>query len=88
MENLPFIEEKICDKVYVRTFSSDVLWNDLKWHIDEEDRIIIPVTETDWKFQRDNELPINIDGKIKIERGTWHRLIKGSKDLSIKVIKL
>jgi hypothetical protein len=43
---------------------------------------------TDWLFQRENELPIQINQEIKIKANEWHRIIKGSGDLVVKVIKL
>lgn len=86
--SLPFIEIPIKESCYERTFSSSLKDEDLKWHWDEEDRIISPIGETDWKFQFDNSLPIDIKGEIKIDRGKWHRIIKGSGDLKIKVIKI
>lgn len=85
---LPFIEVSLSGSFYERIFSSSLKEDDLKWHWDEEDRIISPIGETDWKFQFDNELPIEIGGEIKIEKGRWHRIIKGSGDLKIKVLKI
>jgi hypothetical protein len=35
----------------------------------------------------DNELPIEIIERIIIPKGSWHRLIKGTGDLSIIVEK-
>ena len=39
-------------------------------------------------FQRDSELPIRIEGQIHIPKGEWHRAIKGTGDLKIKIKKL
>jgi hypothetical protein len=58
------------------------------WHRDQEDRIIESIDETDWGFQLDNELPRKIEGQIFIPRGIYHRLIKGTGDLKIKLKKL
>jgi hypothetical protein len=44
-------------------------------------------SETDWKFQFDNELPISVKGVIKIPKGEWHRLIKGTEDLEVFVTR-
>jgi hypothetical protein len=83
----PFEEEKIGSSTFVRTFKEDVLDDDLQWHYDKEDRIIECNEETDWMFQFDNELPIQIKGQIFIPKDKWHRLIKGTKDLSVVVKK-
>jgi len=60
----------------------------LQGHRDREDRIIEPIEETNWGFQLDNELPKRIQGQIFIPKGVWHRAIKGSGDLKIKLKKL
>jgi hypothetical protein len=85
---LPFKEEKISENIFIRTFYQDVDSGELQWHRDYEDRIIESIGETDWKFQLDNELPINIKGEIFIPKGVYHRIIKGTGDLKIKLEKL
>jgi hypothetical protein len=79
---LPFDE-----KGEFRKFSKDVDSEELKWHRDNEDRIVTPVGANDWLFQRDNSLPEPIDKPIFIGKGEWHRVIKGTTDLDIKVEK-
>lgn len=90
MENvkLPFNEEQVSENTFIRTFYHDVDSGDLYWHRDFEDRIIESIGQTDWKFQMDNELPTNIEGEIFIPKGVYHRLIKGTGDLKIKLNKL
>ena len=85
---LPFKEEKISENAFIRTFYQDIESRELQWHRDYEDRIIEPIEETDWKFQLDNELPIKIEGKVFIPKGVYHRIIKGTGDLKIKLEKL
>ena len=85
---LPFIEEKISDNLFIRTLKQETDSGELAWHRDYEDRIIESIEETDWGFQLDNQLPISISGKIYIPKGVYHRLIKGKGDLKIKLIKL
>jgi hypothetical protein len=84
--NLPF-QEIIQENIYIRTFSESVPDEELKWHRDHEDRLVIPTHETDWLFQRDNELPQKINEEIQIKAGEWHRIIKGTSDLTLKIIK-
>jgi len=85
---LPFNEKEISNNVFIREFSQNINSQDLTWHIDPEDRIIEPLYETDWLFQFDNELPIRIFEQIRIPKGVYHRIIKGSDNLVIRVIKL
>jgi hypothetical protein len=84
---LPFKEEQVSENNFIRTFYQDVDSGDLYWHRDREDRVIEPIEETDWKFQLDNELPIKIEGKVFIPKGVYHRIIKGTGDLKIKLNK-
>lgn len=71
----------------IRTFSKDVESEELKWHRDREDRTVVPVGANDWFFQRENCLPEPINKEIKIAKGEWHRVIKGTTDLKVNIIK-
>ena len=75
------------EKGDTRTFSQNVDPHELKWHRDEEDRLVTPLNENDWMFQRDNQLPEPIRGPIRIARGEWHRVIKGTTDLVVRIEK-
>lgn len=88
VNNLPFTEN-LKEGFYIRTFSSDTLDTELKWHFDEEDRTVICEHETDWLFQIDNELPIPIkkNTPIYVPEGLYHRIIKGTGDLVVRVKK-
>ena len=84
---LPFIEEEIGENTFIRTFKQETDSEELAWHRDYEDRIIESIVETDWLIQIDNELPKVID-KVLIPMGVYHRVIKGTGDLKIKLQKL
>ena len=71
----------------LRTFGEDIDPIELKWHHDDEDRSVIAVGQTDWQIQLENELPKDLDIPVFIERGQWHRLIKGHRSLTIKIVK-
>ena len=86
--SLPFQENKISDNTFIRIFSQNTDSGEFMWHRDREDRIIESIETTDWKIQLDNELPKNIEGEIFIPMGVYHRLIKGTNDLKIKLVKL
>lgn len=79
--NRPYTEEG-----EIRTFLESTEDFEFVWHRDKEDRWIEPLQETDWKFQLDNQPPIPLS-KIFIPRETYHRLIKGTGDLRLRVIK-
>jgi hypothetical protein len=85
---LPFQENKISDNTFIRVFSKITDSGEFMWHRDREDRIIESIETTDWKIQLDNELPKVIEGEVFIPMGVYHRLIKGTNDLKIKLVKL
>lgn len=86
--DFPFDELKVCVRSVVRKFSGETDDSELVWHRDREDRVVEATHETDWMFQFDNQLPIRMDRKIAIPAGVYHRIIKGTGDLTVKVIKL
>jgi len=88
MEELPFEESWVSDKVSLRTFSPDIMDEELKWHIDMEDRVVEILNDNDWKFQFDDQLPIKMEGVIEIKKGEWHRIIKGSTPLNVKITRI
>ena len=84
---LPFKEEIISDNVFIREFYQDTDSGEFMWHRDREDRIIESIGETDWKIQLDDELPKVIQGEVFIPMGVYHRVIKGTGDLKIRLQK-
>lgn len=72
----------------IRTFEESVQEFELVWHRDKEDRIITPLHKTDWKFQLDNDVPRVIENEIFIPKETYHRLIKGTGNLKVNILKL
>jgi uncharacterized protein YjaG (DUF416 family) len=82
---LPFKQEKINDKQAIRIFSQDTEDEEFKWHRDAENRIVEILEPTDWKFQFDNKLPQKLEGIITIPKGVYHRVIKGSGNLKVKI---
>jgi len=85
--DIPYITIPSNGPNVVRKFPADTPAYLLKWHEDEEDRIMYVSEMTDWKFQFDNELPIELhpSKQIHIPQGRVHRLIKGSGDLTIEI---
>ena len=86
--SLPFQETKLSDNEFIRVFSQDTDTGEFMWHRDREDRIIESIGETDWMIQIDNELPKKINTEVFIPMGVYHRLVKGSGNLEIKLKKL
>ena len=81
----PYIEEKK-DGYILREFSHDTPSFEFVWHRDKEDRYIEPIHDTDWLFQLDNDIPrVLTKNKLFIPKETYHRLIKGTGDLVVKI---
>ena len=85
---LPFKEQIVSDNLFIREFSQDTDSGEMCWHRDREDRIIESIGETDWQIQLDDELPKVIKGEVFIPMGVYHRVIKGTGDLKIRLQKL
>jgi hypothetical protein len=86
-QNLPFNEKILSENTFIREFKHETDSGEYEWHRDREDRIIEPIGQTDWLIQLDDELPKLLKGEIFIPIGVYHRLIKGTGDLTIKLIK-
>lgn len=84
----PFKETHLQDNLYFREFEESVDADDLEWHRDREDRIVEIIGKTDWQLQMDNELPKVMTGKLFIPKEIWHRVIKGTGELKVKITKL
>ena len=83
----PYIDTWQPGKSVTRTFSANVDSDELVWHRDKRDREITIISGTGWKLQLDNKLPVElIKGKVyDIPKMEYHRVIKGTDDLVIKI---
>ena len=83
----PYIDIEVTDKYIIREFNENIDPIELMWHRDDENRTLQIIGETDWKIQLDNQLPTSMNQPIFIERHTWHRVIKGTGTLKLKIHK-
>lgn len=83
----PYKDIEITDKHIIREFDENIDPIELMWHRDNEDRSLEIIGETDWKLQFDNELPILLKDHIFIPKHAWHRVIKGTGTLKLKINK-
>ena len=83
----PYKDIEVTDKYILREFSQNIDPIELMWHRDDEDRLVEIVGETDWKLQLDNQLPTSMNEPIFIPRHEWHRVIKGTGNLLLKIHK-
>ena len=82
----PYKDRQLTETSKIRVFKSNVDSGELQWHRDREDRLVEVMEGNGWKFQLDNQLPINLtEGQVLlIPQGTYHRIFKGKGDLKIK----
>lgn len=83
----PYSDLTLSESFVIRTFDETIDPVELMWHRDNEDRQIEAVGETDWLFQREDSLPQKMVGIINIPKHEWHRVIKGTGPLVIKLLK-
>jgi hypothetical protein len=84
---LPYKEYRT-DSYLIREFSQEAPSFELVWHRDRENRIVKAIEQTDWMVQLDNELPKSLNNEIFIPKGVYHRVIKGTGDLKIKIQRI
>ena len=85
--DLPFTEKSVGNNQYIREFNADIDNHELEWHIDREDRTIEVIENKNWQVQLDNNLPTLLKETIFIPKETYHRVIKGTGNLKVKITK-
>ena len=73
----------------LREFAEDVDDRELVWHRDRKERVVIPLICDGWCYQKDNNVPVEMEPytAFVIEKGVYHRIIKGSGRLVVKIIE-
>ena len=85
----PYIDLKVTKDYIIREFDDSTHPDELKWHMDRESRKIEVIKgNDDWLFQFDEALPIPLTQVASIPQNTFHRLIKGTGKLVLKIYKL
>jgi len=90
MNREPYIDEKLNNSSFSRTFKHDVLSEELVWHRDRKDRFIEVLEGTGWEIQFDNNLPkvLNKGDQFFIPSEFYHRIKRGTTDLKLKIEEL
>jgi len=83
----PYTDIETTEEYIIREFDDNIDPIELMWHRDDEDRTLEILEETDWLIQLDDNLPTSLKGPIFIPRHMWHRTIKGTGLLKIKIYK-
>jgi hypothetical protein len=82
----PYKQLQTQEYIY-RKFTQDIPEEELVWHRDENDREVEILEPTDWMFQFDNEIPQQLKNTIFIPKGVYHRIIKGTGDLYLRIVE-
>ena len=83
----PYKDIEVTDEYIIREFNENIDPIELMWHRDDEDRTVEVIGETNWKLQLENQLPTSMNHPIFIPRHEWHRAIKGTGNLKLKIYK-
>jgi hypothetical protein len=83
----PYTDIETTDSYIIREFNENIDPIELMWHRDDENRIVEIIGKTDWKLQLENQLPTSINQPIFIPKHEWHRVIKGTGTLKLKIHK-
>jgi hypothetical protein len=83
----PYTDIETTSEYIIREFDENIDPVELLWHRDDENRTIEIIGKTNWQVQLDNELPTSLNKSIFIPRHCWHRVIKGSGKLQLKIYK-
>ena len=83
----PYTDIEVTDTYIIREFNENIDPIELIWHRDDESRTLEIIGKTDWKIQLDNNLPTSLNESIFIPRHLYHRVIKGTGTLKLKIYK-
>ena len=83
----PYTDIETTDKYIIREFNENIDPIELLWHRDNEDRLVEVIGKTDWQIQLENQLPTSMNQPIFIPKHEWHRAIKGTGNLKLKIYK-
>lgn len=84
---IPYTDLEVTNEHIIRVFNENIDPIELMWHRDDENRIVEIIGKTDWQIQLDNQLPTSMNNPIFIPRHEWHRVIKGTGILKLKIHK-
>jgi hypothetical protein len=83
----PYEQKNLNNDMFLRTFSKDVLSEELVWHRDHNDRIVEVLEGENWEIQFENQLPqtLKVGEEYVIPAYTYHRIKRGTTDLVVKI---
>lgn len=87
VEDKPYSQKNLNNDTIERTFSKDVLVEELVWHRDRKDRHVSVISGEGWLLQIDNQLPVELkEGcAYHIPAYVYHRIKRGNTDLTVQI---
>ena len=82
----PYQELRTFDTI-LRKFKEDINEGELVWHRDRRDRKVEILNNTNWMVQLEDDIPQQLKETIFIPKNTYHRLIKGTGDLDLRILE-
>lgn len=82
----PYQELRTFDTI-LRKFKEDINEGELVWHRDRRDRKIEVLNKTNWMIQLEDEIPQQLKETIFIPKDTYHRILKGTGDLDLRILE-
>jgi hypothetical protein len=83
----PYTDLLVTSEYIIREFDENIDPIELMWHRDDENRTIEIIGNTDWMIQLEDKLPTSMNNPIFIPKHAWHRAIKGTGNLKLKIYK-
>ena len=83
----PYKDLEVTDQYIIREFNENIDPIELMWHRDLNNRKITILEGKGWRFQKENELPLELKkgDTISILAKEWHRIFIGDTNLKIKI---
>lgn len=87
VEDKPYKQKNLNNGIIERTFSKDVLTEELVWHRDRQHRYVTVISGKGWLLQLDNQLPVNLEEgcTYEIPAYVYHRIKRGNTDLTVQI---
>lgn len=83
----PYKDQKLNNGDILRTFSKDVLSEELVWHRDKKTRVVKVLEGLGWELQLDDKLPkpLEVGKSYTIPAYAFHRIKRGTTDLIVQI---
>ena len=84
----PYSEQQLSSNIKLRSFDPNAALNEDTWHRDANERVVVIIEGSGWKFQNEDQIPTDLlpGDVLTIPAQSWHRIMPG-KDRLVVLIK-